>query len=1545
MSDEVSDFLRSVEQLKGRREEEDEARSRELEEKILQERRERQARREERARSISPQKSSPANTPPPSSQRTKTLALDGLSLASSPIPTLSASPRARVLPSSNTMDTISAFSSSPTKENEAPYDVDSKRSSATLTSPPSNVTPTRTPTLSWQRRPASQTSDKPRSRPLSMVAAENAAARSSTPLTEAHEQEPSRDQIVQALSTKDPSWFRQTADRGQSSAAYRRNQVEDNDRIDLSVARAQLPGMSRASSAEPEKDAAGDRPSSPALRGRLGSPLPLATSQRLDPPTPRIADDASSPVLSPPGRTSPTRPLSPTKGMGGFVQSAMMKRTDSVKRWSVTSPGGLQRAGSVVSNRNSRDLTERMASPQPGSQPRPESMGKDDGSGSTSDGTKEATPHPVDTATREEEADKTTPPTSPSKTMDPRRWSPTKNSSWLEAALNKPESPKPKPAATPSNQPAWMVELNKAKAQKVNSSSVDLGRSGSIAPKHEVKTGGLLRSSAPGTSVKPRSLAGMNPGLSSPIAAGDKPATPKFRSNLTANSGTPEKPAVSDEGSEKKPSLASPPAIKPKPETPPKKDFRANLKPSQTTGGNNAKEQTNELQNVFGNLRRAKTQNYVAPDELKDNILRGKAALNLTGGPRPYEKKDEFKDAILKKKEDFKKAQQEGRGIVKNSPTAVEKPIPEGLAKKMELGRSSTISSKRESAISPPPSDISSKAPEIKRSSILAGSPRQGSTRQAVDITPASKADKPEAAPLPTLPKDSGAAPRLSGRAGGSALAGRFNPALAGLLARGPPGSAPAPSKGSGEASTSGAATSAGGSEPGPGPQLTHMTKNRARGPRRKAPTSLGKAGEPEIPARQLVVESAPAPEREQSASATPSAIRSSLRPGPQIKSKPQILPLRGAEKAAAEDTPRPGGEVISLVDSSKKTPVDEQLKTAGNKILLVESSPIKAPLDSPKKVHDQTSAIATNGQRSPAKPAEELIEEPVSPRKLDVKRMSRFLDEATQSPPKPELEKLRSPSPVKSFGRPLPEPASPKRQVPSEKASSQPEKARAASPVKAFSRPLPEPVSPKKEAPSEKVNSEPVVSVRSAAAVFGGSSGSSGAANTATSGANTGVPSPLRLRSPTKSGVRPLPVPPSPAPASSPVTSSMRSPTKIPESSSILADFFGPARPKRNYKVDAAEVLLNRPKAAPRIETHMAQLLQISGDGKKASVPSHYERVLFEREMYICSHNFTNEAGKKVTEVYFWAGDEVPESAVEDAQLFASREARAIGGRLVKVRQGKETPEFIQALGGIAIIRRGSSKKYDSLAPNMLCGRRHLGQIVFDEVDFSPASLCSGFPYLLAQQGKVYLWKGKGSNVDELSCARLIGIDLALTGELIEVEDGREPADFWRVFDGGSRPGSADHWRLKPNYDRYCGRLFCSDAADRKQIIELSPFTQADLLPTKIYVLDAFFEMYIIVGSRSQTQYASFHNALDFAQEYAILSASMEDRPFVPISTVVLEGVPRDMKSVFRKWRDSDSPTRMHSGTASNPGSPNLRRARSLRIVPLNQALQALSE
>ena len=122
-----------------------------------------------------------------------------------------------------------------------------------------------------------------------------------------------------------------------------------------------------------------------------------------------------------------------------------------------------------------------------------------------------------------------------------------------------------------------------------------------------------------------------------------------------------------------------------------------------------------------------------------------------------------------------------------------------------------------------------------------------------------------------------------------------------------------------------------------------------------------------------------------------------------------------------------------------------------------------------------------------------------------------------------------------------------------------------------------------------------------------------------------------------------------------------------------------------------------------------------------------------------------------------------------------------------------------------------------------MLCGRRYQGQVAFDEVDFTTGSLCAGFAYLITHSGNCYLWKGKGSGIDELSCARLIGMDFALSGEMEEVDDGREPTHFWDLFDASSKAVSADHWRLKPNYDKYCSRLFCSDAASKRQVSRTS--------------------------------------------------------------------------------------------------------------------------
>ncbi|TLS31323.1 hypothetical protein PpBr36_03696 [Pyricularia pennisetigena] len=1676
MSDEVSSFLRDVEQLKGRRTEEDEARSRELEEKILQERRERQARREERARSISPQKSSPANTPPPSSHRnhkSSQASLDGVSLEKPP------NFRGPDTANSSNEDRVGSpechQSTSPTKENNSPADIDSK--SASMTSPTDATSPTRT--LSWQRRPPSRGADRPKSRPLSVFAAENAVARSSAEQTDST---PSRDQIAQSLASKDPAWFRQTADRGQSSPAYRRSQVEDDsERTDMSAFKVEMPGMSSQSS---QASADNQRPQSTSTHVRTGSALSLGPLQRLDPPGADASRDGDSPshdrssVTSPTpgGRRSPNRPLSPTKGMGGFVQSAMMKRTDSVKRWSVSSPTGLQRADTVTSHRNSVSDLNRGGPLQPNSRPasfyqsvsrpssrpssRPNSSHANDDApppeaSSSASGSGEGPPQSDEDKNTDKDAeDKTTPPTSPSKTMDPRRWSPSKNSSWLEAALNKPDSPKPKPAPPPSSQPAWMVELNKAKAQKANNPDAEIARTSSV--KHEVRVGGLMRAPPMGTGVKPTPLPGKLQSQSISLGVESSPI-PSLRNRFSNPAFASEDGGQAQGGEPAERRVGSPAFGKPKPETPPKKDFRGTLKsfqppPSASLGGDG-----NELKNVFGSLRKTKTQNYVAPDTFKDNILRGKDALNITGGPKPSVRKDEFKDAILQKKAEFQKAKAEGRGVTRAAGEPKDQPIPEGLAKALEQrGRSSTLSATKKEAASsePSPKTAASTAKPERTSSVPMGD------REVVGASA-----KPHANTVPKV--------------AGGRLADRFNPGLANLLARGPPG-AGGPSKSSDPSSAEVASE-----EPSaPGPQLTHMTKGRARGPRRKAPTSVAQPAQsqPSEPQKPAHLQPRPEPAPTLQDEGKVSHVGNPAVKSPNfVQETEKSRPISGSGQAGPAD-------VVSLVDSSKNAVFTSHVSApAGSVISLVDSTRPRSPT---RKIHEQVAALAA---RSKHGGADAPASQPSSPKKLDVKRMSKFFDEPSQnsqnpegdaprplspqktggsarplSPQKtgarqfPEVEPPRALSPQKTGGRQFPESEAPRplspqktggaprplspqktggRQFPEVEAprALSPQKTggsrfqegeplRAISPQKTGGgrfteaetpRPLsvhktgpwqqpvaesPRPLSPQKTGgrmisdqaairplspqktggrrlPEATLSPSKDAQTSKPTSPFEGASTTTEQPVIATIPSSAPEPqrSGLHSRSWSQNKIRPLPIQPRDGRSSPQPTSPLRSPTKYAsEIATELNEFFGRSRPKRDYSVDAAELLMNRPPEPAKVKTQSVQLFRIDPDGKKQAVPAHQERMLFECEMYLCGHTFLDGSGRQVSEVYFWAGDQVSPSAIEDAQLFVGREARALGGKLIGFPQGKETPEFLQALGGIVIVRRGSSNKYDSLAPSMLCGRRFQGQVTFDEVDFSPHSLCSGFPYLITQNGKCFLWKGKGSDVDELSCARLIGMDLALMGELVEVDDGNEPSEFWNIFDGQMRAGSADHWRLKPNYQKYCGRLFRSDAGAQQQvridaisdtasllimgdltdqhvfadqIAEISPFSQVDLDPAGIYIIDCFFEMYIVVGYGAQPQYASFRNALDFAQEYAILASSMEDRPFVPISTVVLEGIPRDLKSVFRKWRDAASPTKMNAGgsgssNGSTPlGSPGLQRGRSLRIVPLNQALLALAE
>lgn len=394
--------------------------------------------------------------------------------------------------------------------------------------------------------------------------------------------------------------------------------------------------------------------------------------------------------------------------------------------------------------------------------------------------------------------------------------------------------------------------------------------------------------------------------------------------------------------------------------------------------------------------------------------------------------------------------------------------------------------------------------------------------------------------------------------------------------------------------------------------------------------------------------------------------------------------------------------------------------------------------------------------------------------------------------------------------------------------------------------------------------------------------------------------------------------VPPKPAKKPDSISTSPKVPQESPipqqsEAGQLFADFFDDA-PVTSGKldVDAHAVLTGNPLGADRIKTARKEIHEISGDGKLSPVPGQEEHILYDNSMYLCTHVFGSSNGAKNTEVYFWTGSAVPEPTFEDAQLFARKAARDVGGKLVVIRQGKECPNFFQALGGILVTRKGTrtnhSKQY------VLCGRQHLGHMAFDEVELSLNSLCSGFPYLISSRtgllsGKIFLWKGKGCSAEELGCARLIGMDLGLTPEIEEIDEGQESAAFLDIFpapENGKEkkvPRSATHWQLKSHHAKYSVRLFRIDekvvqsggsfqvsslwpvsfvrrvsqasiASSQgpssptetttpqnnagpsttggpkpnmtAEVVEVAPFSQADLEAENIYVLDAFFEIYM---------------------------------------------------------------------------------------------------
>lgn len=427
--------------------------------------------------------------------------------------------------------------------------------------------------------------------------------------------------------------LKSTGDRVAIAVAKKMSpRVSQKDTEDRPVSMTQVPDFSHEPRKTPAPNFVRSHKSSPSMNSS-GPPqrskqnlFSTSNSMRFEQsPTSRDSLDDTSvrpPAMSPSqGRIDPDRKPTANRGMGAYVQSAMLKREGSIsKRWSTALPGGVSRSNTPASP-GTRDSViamgraptplslSRDSSPPPEDPPSAQESLRRDVSRARAKSIVESlskySTSGIHPAVLEPSKPDATPPTTPqshpiSKAFDQKRWSPTK-SSWLESALKK-GSEGGSPMLS-KNTPVLEPTVKQTDNRTI------------VIPKPSSPPSRLVTESVSNTST-----------ALSQVTSSSKPLPDK---SPALESPKPLLPAKNNPPSvvEKPSSIGEKTVPGPKVEL----DFRGNLKRPQHLGNSTEKEDLPFL-NVISRLRSTKTQNYKVQNVLRDNILAGKAALQA---PRP----------------------------------------------------------------------------------------------------------------------------------------------------------------------------------------------------------------------------------------------------------------------------------------------------------------------------------------------------------------------------------------------------------------------------------------------------------------------------------------------------------------------------------------------------------------------------------------------------------------------------------------------------------------------------------------------------------------------------------------------------------------------------------------------------------------------------------------------------------------------------------------------------------------------------------------------
>ncbi|KAM7012013.1 scinderin like a [Tautogolabrus adspersus] len=298
---------------------------------------------------------------------------------------------------------------------------------------------------------------------------------------------------------------------------------------------------------------------------------------------------------------------------------------------------------------------------------------------------------------------------------------------------------------------------------------------------------------------------------------------------------------------------------------------------------------------------------------------------------------------------------------------------------------------------------------------------------------------------------------------------------------------------------------------------------------------------------------------------------------------------------------------------------------------------------------------------------------------------------------------------------------------------------------------------------------------------------------------------------------------------------------------------------------------------------------------------PSTYGQF-FGGDCYLLKYTY-NTGGRDMHIIYTWQGRKCSKDELAASAFLTVRLDDSLGGAATQVRvtQGQEPPHLVSIFKDkpLVIHLGGTCREHGESKPasTRLFHIRQSFTKATRAVEVLPtaSSLNSNDVFVLKASNSLFTWKGKGATPEEMAAAKYVaGL---LGGTPSEVQELQEPAAFWDSL------GGRKEYQTSLNLQRTIRppRLFgCSNKIGRLIAEEvLGEFTQLDLLPDDVMILDTWDQIYLWIGKEANE--CEKAGSAKIADEY--VESDPSGRCGLSVSTIKQGAEPPSFTGWFHGW------------------------------------------